>query len=91
MRNTILVVALLILFVSTAFMHGGDTSALPKRLTPKPFTYDPQYAAGEWKIEVHTPPCDKLRNGAPNMQVIFPKESGAPITIECDAMPVGTR
>ena len=45
---------------------------------------DNQIAAGEWKIEVQTPPCDS----AYNVQVIYPKESGAPITIECDLMPV---
>jgi len=48
---------------------------------------EPQFAAGEWKIEVQTPPCDSVHN----VQVIYPKESGAPITIECDAMPVKTR
>jgi hypothetical protein len=48
---------------------------------------DPQFAAGEWKIEVQTPPCDSVHN----VQVIYPKESGAPITIECDSMPVPTR
>lgn len=45
---------------------------------------DNRMAAGEWRIEVQTPPCD----GAKNIQVIYPKESGAPITIECDLMPV---
>jgi hypothetical protein len=48
---------------------------------------DTQYAAGEWKIEVQTPPCDSVRN----VQVIYPKESGYPITIECDVMPVATK
>lgn len=48
---------------------------------------DRQVAAGEWKIEVQTPPCDSYKN----IQVIYPKESGAPITIECDLMPVGEK
>lgn len=48
---------------------------------------DPQFAAGEWKIEVQTPPCDAVHN----IQVIYPQESGAPIAIECDDMPVATR
>lgn len=48
---------------------------------------DNRMAAGEWKIEVQTPPCD----GAKNMQVIYPKESGAPISIECDLMPVAEK
>jgi hypothetical protein len=48
---------------------------------------DNQVAAGEWKIEVQTPPCDSYKN----IQVIYPKESGAPITIECDLMPVAEK
>ena len=48
---------------------------------------DNQVAVGEWKIEVQAPPCDSVRN----IQVIYPKESGAPITIECDLMPVSTK
>ena len=81
MRNFAIVVSLIVLFivVGVAGTHA------------KPYTYEPQYAEGEWKIEVQTPPCDKLPNGAPNMEVIYPKESGAPITIECNAMPVGTK
>ena len=77
MRNTWLAIALFLFFVSlyAAEMHK------------KNYTYEPQYAAGEWKIEVQTPPCDSVHN----VQVIYPKESGAPITIECDAMPVGTK
>jgi hypothetical protein len=47
---------------------------------------DNQVAAGEWKIELQTPPCDHK-----NLQVIWPKESGAPMTVECDLMPVGER
>jgi hypothetical protein len=45
---------------------------------------DNQVAAGEWKIEVQTPPCDSAKN----IQVIYPRESGSPITIECNLMPV---
>lgn len=41
---------------------------------------DPRMAAGEWKIEIQTPPCDNEKN----LQVIWPKESGAPMTVECD-------
>lgn len=48
---------------------------------------DNRMAAGEWKIQVQTPPCD----GAKNIQVIYPKESGAPISIECDLMPVAEK
>ena len=48
---------------------------------------DTQYAAGEWKIEVQTPPCDSYKN----IRVIYPAQSGAPITIECDLMPVATK
>ena len=51
------------------------------------FHADPQFAAGEWKIEVQTPPCDSVHN----IQVIYPKDSGAPITIECNQMPVPTK
>ena len=51
------------------------------------WTVDNQIAAGEWKIEVQTPPCDSYKN----IQVIYPKESGAPITIECDLMPVAEK
>lgn len=48
---------------------------------------DNRMAAGEWKIEVQTPPCDSAKN----IQVIYPKESGYPITIECDSMPVAEK
>lgn len=48
---------------------------------------DGQYAGGEWKIQVQTPPCD----GAKNIQVLYPEQSGMPITIECDSMPVPTK
>lgn len=49
---------------------------------------DSQVAAGEWKIEMQAPPCDDVTH---NVQVLFPKRSGEPITIECDAMPVGEK
>lgn len=45
---------------------------------------DTRIASGEWKIEVQTPPCESVKN----LQVIWPKEPGAPVTIECDALPV---
>ena len=48
---------------------------------------DPELAEGEWSIEAQTPPC----SSAHNIQVIYPKESGAPIKIECDRMPVAER
>lgn len=48
---------------------------------------DPQVAVGEWKIEMQTPPCDSVHN----LQVIWPKESGAPLTIECNEMPVAEK
>jgi hypothetical protein len=46
-----------------------------------------QVAAGEWKIEIQTPPCDSPKN----LQVIWPKESGGPLTLECDLMPVAEK
>ena len=54
---------------------------------PAAWHTDSRFAAGEWKIEVQTPPCA----GAKNLQVIFPKSAGAPLTIECDVMPVPTK
>lgn len=51
-----------------------------------PFQKDNQVAAGEWKIEMQTPPCD-----VHNLEVIWPKESGNPTTIECNLMPVPER
>ena len=51
------------------------------------WTVDNRVAAGEWKIEVQTPPCDSEKN----IQVIYPAESGAPMTIECDALPVAEK
>jgi len=48
---------------------------------------DNQVAAGEWKIQVQTPPCESFEN----IEVIYPKESGAPITIECNLMPTPTK
>ena len=48
---------------------------------------DNQVAAGEWKIEVQTPPCDSPKN----LQVIWPKQSGYPLTIECDSLTVAER
>jgi len=50
----------------------------------KHWTTDNQVAAGEWKIELQTPPCDNVHN----LQVIWPKHSGEPMTVECDSMPV---
>lgn len=52
-----------------------------------PWHKDSHYASGEWKVQMQTPPCDSVHN----IQVIYPKESGAPITIECDSMPVPTK
>lgn len=48
---------------------------------------DPQVAAGEWKIEIQTPPCASYKN----IEVIYPKASGLPMAIECNFMPVKTR
>lgn len=47
---------------------------------------DRQVAAGEWLIEVQTPPCDPKA-----IQVDYPAESGTPITIKCNSMPVAAR
>lgn len=58
--------------------------ALMGMLGCKAFHADNQMAVGEWKIELQTPPCDS----AHNLQVIWPKESGAPMSVECDSMPV---
>lgn len=54
---------------------------------PTRWNHDNQVAAGEWKIELQTPPCDSIHN----LQVIWPAHSGEPATIECDLMPVGER
>ena len=48
---------------------------------------NPQYAAGEWRIEMQTPPCETGKN----LQVVWPGEPGAPMTIECDLMPVAEK
>lgn len=50
------------------------------------YSHDPQLAAGEWKIEIQTPPCDTK-----NLRVIWPKQSGYPATIECSNMEVGEK
>jgi hypothetical protein len=71
-----------LLIAALAFLAGLAVQSLYA-----PWHTDPQFAAGEWKIEVQTPPCDSVHN----VQVIYPKESGAPITIECDSMPVPTK
>ena len=53
---------------------------------------DSQMAAGEWKIELQTPPCaSDGNNPTHNLQVIWPAHSGEPMTVECDAMPVGEK
>lgn len=70
-----------------AVLIGGGVSGVVLGTLHTRFHADPQYAAGEWKIQVQTPPCDSVHN----VQVIWPKESGAPITIECDQMPVPTK
>ena len=57
------------------------------RLEAADWHKDPQFAAGEWSIQVQTPPCDDVHN----IQVIYPKHSGEPITIECDQMTVNTK
>jgi hypothetical protein len=51
------------------------------------WTTDSQVAAGEWKIEVQTPPCDDPKN----LQVVWSPRSGEPTTIECGSMPVAER
>lgn len=48
---------------------------------------DDQVAAGEWRVEVQVPPCESYKN----IQVIYPSQQGAPITIECDLMQVRTK
>lgn len=70
--------------VMVAIVAAGTLTAAKSRNWK---TEDPQVAQGEWKIQVQVPPCDGYRN----LQVIWPKEPGAPITIECDAMPVKTK
>jgi hypothetical protein len=62
----------------------AESRAAARPVMPAAWHADPQFAAGEWKIEIQTPPCE-------NLQVIWPKESGAPLTVECDLMPVNTR
>jgi hypothetical protein len=59
----------------------------------KRFTTDPQYAEGEWKVQIHIPPCD-ISNGK-HLQVTFEPKSDWQhpniATIECNAMPVPTK
>jgi hypothetical protein len=85
MRNSAIVVSLLVLFITAgvASIHNPQ---------PKPFSYDPQVAAGEWKIEVQEDlPCAVDKDGKPYMQVILPVHRGEPVSIECTEMPVGIR
>lgn len=53
---------------------------------PDRYSHDPQLAAGEWKIEIQTPPCDTK-----NLKIVWPKQSGYPATIECSNMEVGEK
>ena len=76
----------LIVFYLLVVTAAGEAVALVRMHKRPRVSTDPQYAAGEWRIEVQTPPCDSVHN----VQVIYPQESGAPLTIECDQMPVPT-
>lgn len=76
---------ILAVFAVLVWLLGYHTGSA--RGAKEPFVNEPRMAAGEWKVEMQTPPCDSVHN----MQVIWPKESGYPLTIECDSMPVPTR
>lgn len=56
------------------------------------FVMDPQFAEGEWKMQVHIPPCE-VRDGRPMVEVNFAPGSDHPdvATIECNEMPVGVK
>lgn len=59
----------------------------------KRFTSDPQFAEGEWKMQVHIPPC-AVKHGKPNIEVNFAPGKDGEVdiaTIECNEMPVETR
>lgn len=87
MKHTHLTMTLAAVVCILALAYATDSKPQVSQPPKAAWHTDPQFAAGEWKIEVQTPPCDSVHN----VQVIYPKESGAPITIECDAMPVPTR
>ena len=48
---------------------------------------DPQVAAGEWTIQLQTPPCDSVHN----VQVILPEQPAGVLTVECNLLPVAER
>jgi len=70
-----------------AIVAAGLALAANQQRKPKRWITDSQVAAGEWKIEVQTPPCDDPKN----LQVVWSPRSGEPTTIECDSMPVAER
>ena len=84
MKHIEVIKSLLIVILMPLAAFGIVTNVLHR---PAHWHTEPQYAAGEWKVEVQTPPCDSYKN----LEVIYPKESGAPIAIECNLMPVPTR
>ena len=74
--------------IGTATWIGiGLAIALYSNHIKRPWHVDSQVAAGEWKIELQTPPC----GNSENLQVIWPAKSGYPITVECDSMPVAEK
>lgn len=76
----------LLFIIGVGYVAISAGAIIAYAIHPKWIT-DRQVAAGEWKIEMQTPPCDSVHN----LQVIWPQESGAPLTVECDQMPVGER
>jgi hypothetical protein len=79
MKPTLIIAA----FVG-AFVGGlGLQYAHDHRMSPA----DLQAASGEWKIEIQHPPCDSIHN----LEVIWPKDSDGPVSIECNQMPVAER
>lgn len=59
------------------------------------WAFDSQTEEGTWKIELQTPPCglkqDIHGNNTPDIEVVYPKNSGEPMSVECHSMPVGAR
>lgn len=75
------------LFFAAALLLSTATAATVHAAGQHPWRTSSRIAAGEWRIEVQTPPCD----GARNLEVIYPHHPGDPIAIECNDMPVPTR
>lgn len=84
MKTTLYAIGLAALATALVFL-AFDAGSAEARLAQ--WHADNQVAVGEWKIEMQTPPCDDVHN----LEVIWPKESGQPLSIECNALPVPER